>query len=368
MIVLVFSFLSRFPLFLLLTTTCTRSVHGLLFPKKLTSLTIDTTTRISATRLHSLSKDGCLLVFGNGNVGKEVLGGLATDVIPGTCIKKCYCTFRNERPLDKITGVQYIEFNEAWKYLSDCTHLLITIPPVMSEDSSSYSDPILDNESIMSHLPPHAWIGYISTTGVYGNHDGALVDESSLTLCKPMTKAFAYLDIEKRWQKLQQDDPSRRVFIFRSAGLYGNTMSALHTVLHNGMEDEGVNNIKSQEVSKTSRVHFEDVSRIIIASMKMTKSLEGGIYNLADSYPAARNEVMQYAKYLLSESNLTIPETLKTSNPISERKKRRNSDRKIVSNKKMLAVLSDYGGLLFPSYREGLWQILQNNLEHWKQL
>lgn len=317
--------------------------------------------------------DSSLLVFGNGNVANEVLSGLASNIcaVRETSIKKFFCTFRNERPLgEEITSVEYIPFSEAWRCVSNVTHILITIPPAMSEDMSTYSDPVLDNASIICHLPQNVWIGYISTTGVYGNHDGALVDESSLTLCKPMTKAYAYLDVEKRWQSLQNDSPSRRVFIFRCAGLYGNKMSALHTVLRNGIEDELVNNIVNSQEVITSRVHLEDVSRAIIALME-NNSLQGGIYNLADSFPAARNEVMQYAKYLLSESSVIVPgrrQITSTSVNTSERKKRRTSDRKIVSNEKMQVVLSDYGGLLYPSYREGLRQILENNLGNWNQL
>jgi nucleoside-diphosphate-sugar epimerase len=340
-----------------------------MLPGKFTSLT-DTTITTKTTRLYSKS-DSCLLVFGNGNVANAVLSGFASNIITGTTIKKYLCTFRNERPRGgQTSGVQYIEFSRAWEYLDDCTHILITIPPSMSEDLSTYSDPVLDNASVISNLPQNVWIGYVSTTGVYGNHNGAVVNESSLTLCKPMTKAFAYLDIEKRWQNLQKNVPSRRLFIFRCSGLYGNSLSALHTVLRNGIEggDESINKILPSQEVLTSRVHLEDVSRTIIALMEQTSS-KGGIYNLADSFPATRREVMQYAKGLLLESNVTIPEREKKSScNASERKKRRTSDRKIVSNDKMKGVLNTYGGLLFPSYREGLRQILQKNLAHWKQL
>lgn len=347
-------------------------IHGLFFTTSYTNYYLHPirSARITRTRLYSDSSQGNLLIFGSGNVANQVLNSLtfnATGSFPNRR-RKLFCTYRNELPCHTLSGVQYVPFNDASNVVSSCSHVLITIPPVLLDsDKSSYLDPILDNPSIMCQLPEDAWIGYVSTTGVYGNHDGAWVNESSETLCKPGTKAFAYLDIEQRWQRLHRLFPRRKLFIFRCAGLYGNNMSAMHTILRQGMIESSRNNDNQMPPieSITSRVHLMDVGRAILATIEKTE-LEGGIYNLADSYPASRTEVMQYAKELLLRSNITVPVAQNNeTHSKTERYRRRSSEKKIVANQKMLALLNDYGGLEFPSYREGFRQILQNNLATW---
>ena len=254
----------------------------------------------------------------------------------------------------------------------------------------------------------------MSTTGVYGNHDGKWVNESSATLCEEGTKARAYLDIERRWMELELQNEYRNVSIFRCAGLYGDRFSALHTVRKKGVVSGSVSGSVSASASAsgsgsgsasgselsnsgngqealTSRVHLIDVGRAIVAGMGLKREGESessskGIFNLADSLPAARSEVMGYASNLLLNAGISIPSTTKegsnpneiaqvpvsVSRPLSERRRRRSNDRKQVSNQKMLSDLlydsdSDSSGLMFPSYREGLKHVMQENLASWSE-
>jgi hypothetical protein len=264
----------------------------------------------------------------------------SNDLTGGSKIKRYFCTYRDERRTDeKLRSVQYIHFSQAGNILSECTHVLITIPPILTEDLSNYSDPVLDNPFIMENLPNDLWIGYVSTTGVYGNHKGSCVNESSPTLCRPKTKAFAYLDVEKRWQQVQRNSPNRRVFIFRCAGLYGDKSSALHTIMLKGIQMDVTTSNRTLQNGITSRIHLIDASRAIISTMGNTQ-LDGGIYNLADSCPEHRSEVMNYAKHLLCEANITVPFAFQiTTNTTSERNQRRVLEQKIVSNEKMLLLL-----------------------------
>ena len=117
----------------------------------------------------------------------------------------------------------------------------------------------------------------------------------------------------------------------------------------------------------TSRVHLKDVSRAIIASMKDT-GLNGGICNLSDSLPTPRSLVMKHAGELMLNHNITVTGRKIEDSGISERKSRRNKDRKRVSNEKMKAILKDEGGLLFPSYFEGLREVLSINIDQWKTI
>jgi len=304
-----------------------------------------------------------LLIFGNGNVANEVVNHLNGDNC--TAFETIYCTYRKTPPATK-SGVKFIHFDYASDVVSDCSHMLITIPPLITEDlpGENYRDPVTDNLDIMHAIPKKMTIGYVSTTGVYGNHNNSWVDETSPILCKPGAKAFAYYDIEKRWQRINYDT-NRKVFIFRCAGLYGDKFSALHSVLKSGIPKPS--SVDPNDEGYTSRVHLKDVARAIIAAMKDT-GLNGGICNLSDSLPAPRSLVMKHAGELMLNHNVTVTGSKSEDSGTSERNSRRNKDRKRVSNEKMKAILKDEGGLLFPSYFEGLREVLSINIDQWKTI
>ncbi|GFH54627.1 hypothetical protein CTEN210_11103 [Chaetoceros tenuissimus] len=295
-------------------------------------------------RLSSSKND--LLVIGNGNVGKEVIGYLLDDECPIDSFQKLYCTYRNHPPsgADCHEGVDYIDFQSIPDMITGCSHMVITVPPqILSE--SSYTDVILDNIEIMNRLPKNITIGYVSTTGVYGDHNNAWVDETSETLCDEKSKAYCYLDIENRWKMHSE----KKIFIFRCAGLYGNEFSALHTVWKQGgypkrKDDSNITPAKKEDSVKenfTSRIHLRDVARSICTSIT-NPCLRGGIYNLADSMPAQRGEVMEFAANLFEKMKIEIPSKSNVNEKkTSERRSRRQKDRKRVSNKKLLSLLEN---------------------------
>lgn len=298
-----------------------------------------------------------LLVFGNGNLAKAIFSELKGTLV----FDQIYCTTRKRNDGENaFPDVHYIPFENASTILPDCSHVLITIPPVLLKDT--YSDVILDNSNIMKSFGHDTVVSYVSTTGVYGNHDGGWVNESSSTLCKSESKASYYLSFEERYQNCINPE---NMSIFRCSGLYGNDFSALHTVLKRGGIDWLDKNNSNDDDDITFRVHLQDAARSILACM-----IGGhhGIFNLADDKPASRKEVMQYAYDLLVSRNISILKQGDDSEiNVSERMRRRVSDRKRVSNTKMRELLSDIGGLRFPTYKEGLQSILQFNLDMWKE-
>ena len=338
-------------------------------------LTYSFPSNIHSTRcqlkLHSSSSKKNLIVIGNGNVGKSVLGYILDGEFPIDSFQKLYCTYKKHPPsgADCHEGVDYIDFHSIPDKIISCSHMVITVPPqILSE--SSYTDVILDNIEIMKRLPKNITIGYVSTTGVYGDHDNAWVDESSETLCDKKSKAYCYLDIENRWRMASD----KKIFIFRCAGLYGNDFSALHTVWKQGshLKRKGENNFAltnekdSVKENFTSRIHLKDVARSICTSIT-NPYLKGGIYNLADSMPAQRGEVMEFAANLFEEMKIEIPSKSNVNDKKkSERRSRRKKDRKRVSNKKLLSILENDGVLLFPTYIEGFKDIFECNFNLWK--
>ena len=308
----------------------------------------------------------------------------------------------------QIPSIRLVEFNNyetVVAQLTNATHVLITIPPTPSttqqqlgQQAPAYVDPVLSSHCYIDCIPQHAWVGYVSTTGVYGNHDGEWVNESSeARVPSTTTKAYAYLQIESQWQRLAQQRHWDSCYIFRCAGLYGKRSSALHTAWKQISSDGRKNNLEGGSVEManskefvTSRIHLYDVSRAIVLAMMQahrtmemtfpdsTQTVSCTINNLADNEPAQRSIVMEYAQNLLAaeleqdgenaffktvegneQPHASPLEAVTNSSKSSERRKRQASDSKRVSNAKLLDLLRPYGGLLYPSYREGLLSILQ---------
>mmetsp|Transcript_5879 Transcript_5879/g.7498 ORF Transcript_5879/g.7498 Transcript_5879/m.7498 type:complete len:392 (-) Transcript_5879:596-1771(-) len=360
-----------------------------------------------------------LLIFGNGNVAQSVIkhatkhtSSSSVSFMKTNNNEKDYdnwlsnffdsiiCTYHTNPPSNKIRGVRYIPFEtetivNLLKNEPCITHVCMTIPPQMKQSSDndasslSFQDVVLDS-NIREALPAKLSLAFISTTGVYGNHDGGWVDECSELKCKEGTKAHAYFNIENQWKKLmlKNDDEEidRNVFIFRCSGLYGINFSALHTVRKLGWDTNTKNEEGTKEgdegrkeMSYTSRIHLDDVGRAIIACMMQTEMIhednsdENYIFNLSDNVPATRNQVMMFANNLLKESNISNSPheandmNMRYAKLTSERGKRRNKDRKRVSNKKIRRILEPYGGLKFPSFREGLKDILECKFIQWRE-
>jgi nucleoside-diphosphate-sugar epimerase len=129
----------------------------------------------------------------------------------------------------------------------------------------------------------------------------------------------------------------------------------------------------------TSRIHEEDVIRAILHAMSNPDLSEAGqscIWNLADDDPAPRSEVMVFGSNLLHEAGITpFPERAIThvdseeeethKGQQSQREKRRKTDKKRVCNRRMKSELLPDGKLIYPTYREGLRSVLNNNKDAW---
>jgi len=331
-----------------------------------------------------------LLVFGLGNVGSLVAerGSSLHQVIDGVpFFQQVYGTTRTTKDIDGVQTIGFDDYQELEKTLPSCTHVLVTIPPLnpptdidINSSNQHYCDPVLNNTKypIKDILPANTWIGFISSTSVYGNHDGEWVTEDSETKCEAGTRAEVYLTAENEWRTAAKEC-NWKLHIFRCAGLYSNNRSALHTILKNGLAVETIDNASTTTKigSPTSRIHEEDVSRVVLSAMNYNGSISGGtnLWNLADDEPEVRSKVMAYGAQLLEGANLlpffaesssTQTVTTKTTKPKqSERASRRLLDRKRVDAQRMKDLLLPDGKLLYPTYREGLKSILNSNRKKW---
>jgi len=337
-------------------------------------------------RLH-LQKNKELLILGLGRVGLEVANQASETncfgAITGTVRSNTESLLKDDL-VDADCRIRRVPFHEIDTILQtarSCTHLLVTVPPPPESNESKETTRLLDQvfDSVTEMLPndDNSWIGIISTTGVYGNHNGAWVTEESPCLAvKSGTSARRYIDYEMEWANRAQRNNQRRLCIFRCAGIYGPKQSALHTVFKNGSQSVNTNVASAAKGSDdvTNRIHVVDLAAAVVASMMQavhppspstdSSSHACTIYNLSDDLPASRTEVMGHATDLLQSVGATIPEPQKTTSPTSSRARRRQTDQKRVRNKRMKDLLDD-NPLKYPTYREGLAAILQDRTNPW---
>ncbi len=215
------------------------------------------------------------------------------------------------------------------------SHLLISTPPDQEGDivHRLHADDIL-------RLPNLKWVGYLSTTGVYGDRDGGTVDEN--TELKPNTiRGTRRAVAESQWLSLARSR-NLPVHVFRLAGIYGPGRSAIDSVR------AGIARRILKPGHAFSRIHVEDIVQTLMASFE--KPSPGAVYNVVDDEAAPSHEVIAYAARLLGkdppplirfeDANLA-PITLSFY-----------SDNKRVKNAKIKAELGVK--LAYPNYRLGL--------------
>lgn len=219
--------------------------------------------------------------------------------------------------------------------LPETSHLLSSVPP------DGEGDPVLRALGARIAAARHlAWIGYLSTTGVYGDHGGAWVDEETPP-APGNERSQRRLDAEVAWQRLCLDR-GLPVHIFRLAGIYGPGRSQIDA-LESGRARRIV---KPGQVF--SRIHVADIASALQASMASPSP--GRIYNLADDEPAGADEVVAYAARLLGRE--APPEEPYEGAELTEMARSFYSECRRVQNLRLRRELGV--DLAYPSYREGL--------------
>jgi nucleoside-diphosphate-sugar epimerase len=218
--------------------------------------------------------------------------------------------------------------------------LLVSISP------ADGIDPTLARlKDAIAAAPQLASIVYLSTIAVYGNHDGAWIDEET-PLTPTLTRAQDRIEAERAWQALGAAR-GLPVSIIRIAGIYGPGQNALETV----KAGRARRIVKPGQVF--NRVHVGDLAEIIDRAIALALSRRaGGVFNAADDEPTAPGDPIVYAAGLLGvEPPPEIPfeEAKKTMSPFAVSF---YGESKRVRNARIKSVLSVT--LRYPTYREGL--------------
>jgi nucleoside-diphosphate-sugar epimerase len=225
--------------------------------------------------------------------------------------------------------------------LAGTTHLLVSIAP--DQDG----DPVLDRHAAdLAALPDLRWIGYLSTTGVYGDWQGAEVDESS-ELRGAKGRNISRIEAEAAWLA-QQTRHGLPVHVFRLAGIYGPGRSALDQVRAG----------RARRIDKPghlfSRIHVEDIARTLLASI--ARPNPGRVYNVCDDEPAPAAEVTAYACRLLGVA--PPPLIALEDAELSPMALSFWEDNRLVSNRRLHEELGVT--LAYPDYRKGLEAIFSS--------
>jgi nucleoside-diphosphate-sugar epimerase len=255
-------------------------------------------------------------------------------------------TTRSEEKAEAIraTGAEAVIWPpfQAGPLLDLATHILVSAGP----DAGSGDDPVLMHcaGALGARGDQFDWVGYLSTTGVYGDRGGGSVDETSD--CTPTTeRGKRRLAAEREWLGFWHET-GLPVHIFRLAGIYGPGRGPFAKV----RAGTARRIIKPGQVF--SRIHVEDIATVLEASIE--RPHPGAIYNVCDDEAAPPEDVIAHAAELLG---LPIP----PAEPFDEAEmtpmaRSFYAESKRVSNARIKAELGVE--LAYPTYREGLAALL----------
>ena len=210
--------------------------------------------------------------------------------------------------------------------LADASHVLSSVPP-----AGDGTEPVLE---AYGDALAGKWLGYLSSTGVYGDCGGAWVDETAPT---GSGRRGARADADAAWL-------ARGARVFRLPGIYGPGRSALDRVR------EGKAHRIDMPGQIFSRVHVDDIASGVIAGL----DAPAGAYNLADNQPCGQNAVIEEACRLL---DLALPplQSMAEAN-LSPMAHGFYAENRRVANGKAKRVLGWRPA--YPTYREGLASLL----------
>lgn len=232
-------------------------------------------------------------------------------------------------------GVGLLAFAQAESGIAEATHIISTVAP------DEAGDPVLARYRAVIAGSSSQWLGYLSTTGVYGDAGGAWVDED--TPPNPgSARARRRIAAEHGWA-----DIGKPLAIFRLAGIYGPGRSMLDDL----RAGQGRHVVKPGHLF--GRIHRDDIAQCVLASLNQNAT---GIFNGADDEPAAPACVVCEAARLLNvppPPPVPFAQAVQTMSPMARSFWAENRQVSAQKTKSRLGIKWRY-----PTYREGLAAIL----------
>ncbi|HEY2132069.1 MAG TPA: SDR family oxidoreductase [Acetobacteraceae bacterium] len=276
-----------------------------------------------------------VLIFGLGYTGTAIARAAVATGLSVTATSRAPATTAAPE------GVRVIAFDAAADVLEQASHIVVTAPPGPEGDPAwaLYGDAVAGAARLR-------WIGYLSSTGVYGDHDGGWVDEDTPP-APGSDRTRRRLAAEQAWAALAG---RRAVDIFRVAGIYGPGRSAFDDLRAGRARRIG------KPGHQFGRIHRDDIARALLAAIRQDHAPGLRVLNLTDDEPAASADVIAEAAAL---SGIAVPPLISYDAALpgmSEMARSFWSENRKVSSAKTKSLLGlDW---LYPSYREGLRAIL----------
>ncbi len=280
-----------------------------------------------------------LFVFGLGYVGLSFALAMrdAGWKVEGTC--------RTEKRRQELiqSGLEAFVF-DGQNTLGEINQRIVLADAILSSvPPDTAGDPVLDifGADIL-RKSSSSWLGYLSTTGVYGDWDGKEVNESS-RLRATSDRGLRRIAAEKGWLRLTSRK-SLLVHIFRLAGIYGPGRNILDKIR------AGTATRIQKPGHVFSRIHVDDIVSTLAASILRPRA--GAIYNVCDNEPCSQPQIVEHGCQLLGQR---LPPLIDFEARVKEMSPLARSfweDRRRVSNRLIREELMV--NLRFPTYREGL--------------
>jgi nucleoside-diphosphate-sugar epimerase len=249
-------------------------------------------------------------------------------------------TVRDKKAHASVRPVTLIPFAEAGAAIAEATHILISIPP------DTRGDPTLRRHaSRFAGLTHLKWLGYLSTTGVYGDTGGRPVDEAA-ALVPTVDRSRRRIKAEFDWQD-HAAAHNLPLHIFRLAGIYGPGRSPLDQVR------AGTARRIAKPGHAFSRIHVDDI--VAALTLSMSNPQPGAIYNLCDDAPAEQVDVVAYACELLGQEPPSAIPFEEAEPTMSALQRSFWDDNRRIDNTKAKTELGLV--LKYPTYRDGLMAI-----------
>lgn len=287
-----------------------------------------------------------LLIFGMGYVGQHLASAMAGGEF------EVIGTNRD------ATGQTQIKWNAAEskkseidaiaKQIPQADAILCSIPPDENGDVAhrQFAE-LIENSGVK-------WLGYLSTTGVYGDHEGGAVDEAT-PLNAQNPRAIRRLIAEQQWMQLlgKENQTERSVNVFRLPGIYGAGRSAFDAI-NSGRAKRIDMRLKNGAKHFFCRAHVDDIVQTIIASLE--KQLGGvNVYNIADDEPTPQADIVEFAAALMDVAPPKLVAEQQAN--MSDIAKSFYAECKNIGNDKIKTELGVK--LKYPTYKQGLTAIWQ---------
>lgn len=234
-----------------------------------------------------------------------------------------------------------VAFDQAQESIRWATHLLTTAAP------DETGDPVLRRyASAIAAASDLRWIGYLSSTVVYGDRDGGWVDEDTPP-APSQSRGQRRVDAEQAWSRFAG---TRAVDIIRLAGIYGPGRSAFDDLR------AGRARRMNKPGHQFGRIHRDDIARSVVTAMRRDRSAGRQVLNLADDEPSESALVVTEAAALLGVEPppfVAFADAFPAMSPMARSFWAEN--RKVASAKTKAALSLEW---LYPTFREGLRAIL----------